>query len=49
MSSQEKVAGLGCIEYYGEVIPITWNDYLSLIWNMPSDIVVLKVPVEPKK
>ena len=41
--------GLGCIEYYGEIIPITLNDYLSLIWNMPSDVEILKVPEVPKK
>ena len=40
---------LGAIEYYGEIFPITWNDYLSLIWNMPHDVEILKAPEAPKK
>lgn len=38
---------LGLIEYCGEIIPITWDDYLSLVWNRHPQIEILKVPKNP--
>jgi hypothetical protein len=39
---------LGYIEIYGEMIPITWDDYLSLLWNKSEEFVIVKVPVKNK-
>lgn len=40
---------LGVIEYYGEIIPITWNDYLSIMWTHDPDILVVNVPENPNE
>jgi hypothetical protein len=39
---------LGVIEYFGEMIPITWEDYLSLLWSKNKDVEIVKVPKKPK-
>lgn len=39
---------LGYIELHGEMILITWDDYLSLLWNRSEEIVIVKVPVKNK-
>jgi hypothetical protein len=40
---------LGLIDYYGEMIEITWDEYLSLSWSKPNGIEFLKIPTAPKK
>lgn len=40
---------LGLIEYCGEIIPITWDEYLSLIWNKDPQIEILSVPKRTKE
>lgn len=40
---------LGYIDNLGEMIPITWDDYLSLIWQPSKDVVIVKVPKSPTK
>lgn len=35
---------LGYIEYCGEIIPITWNDYISIVWQKNKQIEIIKVP-----
>jgi len=39
---------LGYIEYYGEIIPITWNSYINIIWNKDPHIEIVKVPKRPE-
>ncbi|WP_285852095.1 hypothetical protein [Robertmurraya korlensis] len=38
---------LGAVEYYGEIIPITWNDYMNLMWLSDPNVVIVKVPERP--